>query len=206
MTENEVMKTFSENFKRMRKEKGLLQKEVADSLDVSSSIVSDWEKGVKMPRGGAIQKIAELFNIHQNELFIERGFQYSTFKEILNVPVVGKISYGDGNLLFENIQGYEPAPKEWFSSGEYFYFRAKDDSMVGARICEGDLLLISKQAEVESGEIAAILLGNDVVLKRVYRNGDQLVLQSENSAYGPIFCTPDEARIIGKLKMNVIRY
>lgn len=206
MLEKDINKVFSDNFKRLRKEKKMLQKDVADAIGVSNSIISDWEKGVKMPRGGAIQKIADLFEIPQNELFIESGTQYSALKEMMMLPIVGSISCGTGELAYDDIQGYEPTPKEWITSGDHFYLRAKGDSMNGARIYEGDLLLIRKQSEVENGEIAVVLINDEAVLKRIYRNGSQLVLQSENPNYPPIFVPPAEARIIGKLKMNVIKY
>lgn len=101
--------------------------------------------------------------------------------------------------------GYEVTPKAWLNGGEYFYLKSKGDSMINARIFEGDLLLIRQQPDVENGEIAAVIInGEEAVLKRVHRNGDQLVLQSENPAYQPIFVPPHEARIIGKLKKIVI--
>jgi len=206
MTENDVKKVFSENIKRLRKEKGLEQKDVASALDVSTSIVSDWEKGNKMPRGGAIQKIADFFEVLQSELFIERGIQHITYKEMINIPIVGKISCGNGTIAYEEIEGYEATPKEWIGSGEHFYLRAKGDSMIGARIQDGDLLLIRRQDEVESGEIAAVMIGDEAFLKRVHHNGDQLVLKSENPEYPLIFVPPTEAKIIGKLKMSVINF
>jgi len=208
MSENEVMKIFSENFKRLRKERNLLQKEIAKILGVSTSIVSDWEKGVKMPRGGTIQKIAEFFQIPQNELFIERGTPYSTLVEMVMIPIVGRISCGNGSFAFEDIEGYEPTPKEWVTGGEYFYLRTKGDSMIGARIQEGDLLLIRRQNDVDDGDIAAVLIDDEAYLKRVYRRDGMLILQSENPKYPPIICRPGDKniQIIGKLKMNVIKY
>lgn len=206
MTENDVKKIFSENFKRLRLKKGLEQKEVAAALDVSSSIVSDWEKGNKMPRGGAIQKIADFFDVPQNELFIERGIQYTTYKEMMQIPIVGRISCGNGNIAYEEIEGYEATPKEWLNGGEYFYLRAKGDSMTGARIHDGDLLLIRKQPTVENGEIAAVLIGDEAMLKRVMHNGDQLILYSANPNYPPLPCSPNEVTIIGKLKLSTIKF
>lgn len=208
MADNDIMKVFSDNFKRLRKSKKMLQKDVAKALGVSSSIVSDWEKGIKMPRGATIQKIADFFGIPQNELFIERGTQYSTLSEMIMLPVVGRISCGNGSFAYEDIEGYEPTPKDWASSGEHFYLRANGDSMIGARIQDGDLLLIRRQEDVEDGEIAAVLIDDEAVLKRVYRRDGMLILQSENPKYPPIVCRPGEKniKIIGKLKMNVIKY
>lgn len=122
------------------------------------------------------------------------------------LPIVGHISCGNGALAFEEIEGYEPTPKEWVKGGEYFYLRAKGDSMTGARIHDGDLLLIRKQPQVEYGEIAAVLIEDEARLKRIYQNKGQLVLQSENPKYPPVFSPPTDVHIIGKLKKVIIKF
>lgn len=174
-----------------------------------TTIVNFYEKGTENVKLSTLRKLADYFECSLDYLAddsISDQKLFSAAGDMIKIPIVGKISCGNGNLAYEEIEGYEPTPKEWLNGGEYFYLRAKGDSMMGARIYEGDLLLIRKQEEVENGEIAAVLIGDDAVLKRVYRNGDTLVLQSENAAYGPIFCPPADARIIGKLKMNVIKF
>lgn len=125
----------------------------------------------------------------------------------VQIPIYGSISCGNGSIVAESIEGYETTPKEWVAGGDHFYLRAKGDSMVGARIYDGDLLLIRKQSEVESGEIAAVIIGGeDVVLKKYYREGDQVILQSENPKFNPILCPPARVKVIGKLKINVVKY
>jgi len=124
--------------------------------------------------------------------------------ELVKLPVVGRISCGNSIPAYEEIESYEPTPQEWLNGGEHFYLRAKGDSMSGARIYDGDLLLIRKQPIVENGEIAVVLIEDEAVLKRVYKNGDQFILQSENPKYPPIFANSKEVRIIGKLKKIVI--
>ncbi|GAB4272140.1 S24 family peptidase [Thermincola ferriacetica] len=143
-----------------------------------------------------------------NSMIAETPGAYAVHSHLVMVPIVGSISCGNGLLAYEDIEGYEPTPKEWLTGGEHFYLRAKGDSMVGARIYEGDLLLIRKQSTVDDGEIAAVLIDdtNEAVLKRVYRSGDKLILQSENPKYAPILAPPAEVKIIGKLRMNVIKY
>ena len=122
------------------------------------------------------------------------------------VPIVGRISCGNGSLAYEEIEGYESVPKEWISGGDHFFLRAIGNSMIGARIQDGDLVLIRKQEVVENGEIAAVLIGDEAVLKKVYVQNGTIVLQSANPDSPPIVCPPAEARIIGKLMMNVIKF
>lgn len=202
--ENELMKVFAANIRQLRKWNKLLQKDLAKILGVSNSIVSDWEKGNKMPRAGVIQKISDYFDVPKSSLFEVPGTSFTTLRETILVPIVGQISCGNGVLAYEDIEGYETTPKEWLNGGDYFYLRAKGDSMIGSRIYEGDLLLIRKQEEVEEGEIAAVMIENEAILKRVYRRGDNMVLQSENPLYPPIVCVKGEVRVIGKLKKIVI--
>lgn len=192
--------------KELRKRHKLTQADLAKKLGVAPTAVSAWERNENRPLMDKITVLADMFEVPISHFFDTSEFGSQTFTDIVNLPIVGRISCGDGVIAFEEIEGYEPTPKEWLNSGEYFYLRANGDSMIGARIYDGDLLLIRKQPEVENGEIAAIIIGEEAVLKRVYRNGEQLVLQSENPKYPPIFCPPAEARIIGKLKMNVIKY
>lgn len=119
----------------------------------------------------------------------------------------GAISCGHGVLAEEDIEGYEDIPESWVRGGDHFLLRAKGDSMVNARIDDGDLLLIRKQETFENGEIMAVLVDGDAVLKRIYKTDGQIMLQSENTKYSPRFITDQsEIRLIGKLKMNLISY
>lgn len=172
-----------------------------------TTIVNFYEKGTDNVKLSTLKKLADYFKCSLDYLADDE------VKEMLpivggfvSLPIYGNISCGDGMLIYENVEGYETTPKEWLNGGEYFYLRAKGDSMTGARVHDGDLLLIRKQEEVENGEIAAVIIDDQAVLKRLYRNDGMVVLQSENPAYAPIFCPPAEARIIGKLKMVTIKF
>ncbi|OME59455.1 MULTISPECIES: helix-turn-helix domain-containing protein [Paenibacillus] len=173
------------------------------------TIVNFYEKGTENVKLSTLRKLADYFHVTLDYLVddtIEESSLSNNNGEIINLPIYGRICCGNGEIAYEEIEGYEPTPKEWLNGGEYFYLRAKGDSMTGARIYEGDLLLIRAQPDVENGEIAAVLIGDEAVLKRVYKNGEQLVLQAENNNFPPVFVPPSEARILGKLKMNVIKF
>lgn len=199
---------LTDKLNELMKQRKISRMELAKESGVPyTTIVNFYEKGTDNVKLSTLRKLAAYFECSLDYLADDEVKELIPLgSELVSLPVVGKISCGGGILAYESIDGYEPTPKEWLNGGEHFYLRAKGDSMNGARIFEGDLLLIRKQPEVENGEIAAVLIGEDAVLKRVYRNGDTLVLQSENPNYPPIFCPPAEAKIIGKLKMNVIKY
>lgn len=212
-----LKKEISNNIKKLIKERGWTQMKLSEKSGISKSTLSDYINCKTLINPGNVEKLAETFNIPK--FFIDPSFNITIdgvvypyesvenniyVNSIVKLPIVGKISCGNGSIAFEEIDGYEATPKEWLNGGEYFYLRAKGDSMVNARIQEGDLLLIRKQEEVENGEIAAILIDDEAVLKRVYINNGTLILQSENPKYQPIVITNDtKVTIIGKLKKVV---
>ncbi|MEF3309109.1 S24 family peptidase [Paenibacillus sp. GYB004] len=194
----------------MRREGISSKLELSKKADIPYTTIDGmYKKGTENTKRSTLFKLANFFGCSLDFL-IDDGMEVDLPRvqadSFSYVPVIGKISCGNGSLAIDDIEAYEPTPKEWLSGGDHIYLRAKGDSMTGARIYEGDLLLIRKQPEVENGEIAAVLINDEAVLKRVYRNGNQLLLQSENPNYPPIFAPPTEVKIIGKLKMNVIKY
>lgn len=209
MTDYDVKKIFAKNILKLRKNKNLTQKELGEALELGKTTISQWESAQKLPNAGSIEKIAGFFNVPKSTLFEEGNGQFSTYGHLINLPVVGKVSCGDGILAYEEIESYEPTPEDWLSGGEYFYLIAEGDSMTGARIHDGDLVLIRQQNEVEDGEIAAVLINEEVFLKRVYKQNNTLILQSENPNYAPIIADPKNdcvIRVIGKLKKAIINF
>jgi len=198
------------NIKKYRDVRNYSLQVLAEKVGLTKKTIQRYENGEIKIDMNRLADIAAALEVDISRLLdgAEKflGIEMEQLDGLTYLPVVGRISCGNGSFAFEDIEGYEPTPKEWIAGGEYFYLRAKGDSMINARIYDGDLLLIRKQPEVENGEIAAVLIGDEAVLKRVYRNGDTLVLQSENPKYAPIFASPAEVKIIGKLKMNVIKY
>ncbi len=109
-------------------------------------------------------------------------------------PRLGVISCGDPIDSEENFEGYDDVPE---SIGCDFTLKCEGDSMIGARINDGDLVYIRQQSTVENGKIAAVLIdGTEKLLKRVYINGDSVILQAENPAYPPrVFAKEDMNRV-----------
>jgi len=217
MTEKNISKYIGRRIRYYRNLRNMTQKELGALVGVEHNTISSYETGINRPGEDTLFAIAQALNVGIDDLFPptkdsliltankvkeEPGF-YSV-GNIVMVPIVGRVSCGNGILAYEDIEGYEPIPDEWLRGGKHFCLRAKGDSMIGARIHEGDLLLIREQPEVENGEIAAVLINDEAVLKRIYMNNDQLVLQSENPNYSPILSPPTEVTIIGKLKKIII--
>ncbi len=112
-------------------------------------------------------------------------------------PLLGNIACGEPILAIENLDGYVDTPEDIHCD---FALRCKGDSMVGARIHDGDVVYIRQQDDVEEHEIAAVIIDEEgATLKRVRREGHFLFLMAENPAYPTIIVNGEHtARIIGK--------
>lgn len=199
--------SMARKIKNLRTQFRLTQKELADKLEVGSSAVSGWERGANNPLMDKLEIMANMFSVPISYFFEEEDVGDYSNKKIL--PVYGNVYCGNNDVVFESTTEYEAIPEEWVKGGNFFFLRAKGDSMVGAKIHEGDLLLIRKQSEVESGEIAAVVIDDSVVLKRVYRQNDSFTLISENSKYPPRIFNPGtdaNIQILGKLKKSITEH
>lgn len=114
------------------------------------------------------------------------------------IPLLGTIACGEPILATENIDKYIEMPE---SVGGTFALKCKGDSMINAHIFDGDVVYIREQPDVENGEIAAVLIGDEATLKRVYKYPSKVVLRPENPLYNDITYTEEEmndVRILGK--------
>lgn len=198
--------SIGENIKYLRESRGLSQEELADIVGVTDGAVSNWEQGVNIPRMGSIQKIADYFGVMKSDI-IESGeaskpiFPASNIlplPETRNVPLIGSIACGTPILAEQNIEDYIKMPDNINAD---FCLRCVGDSMIDARILDGDLVFIRTQPEVANGAIAAVLIGEEATLKRVHRDGNRLILQAANPIYPPMVYVNGELEsihIIGK--------
>lgn len=114
------------------------------------------------------------------------------------IPLLGTIACGEPILATENIDKYIEMPE---SVGGTFALTCKGDSMINARIFDGDIVYIREQPDVENGEIAAVLIDEEATLKRVYKYPSKVVLRPENPMYDDITYANEEMnqiRILGK--------
>lgn len=114
------------------------------------------------------------------------------------IPLLGTIACGEPILATENIDCYIGVDE---NSDATFALRCKGDSMITARIFDGDVVYIRPQPDVENGEIAAVLIGNDATLKKVYKAPNKLTLSPCNPLYSDLVYTDEqlnEIKILGK--------
>lgn len=118
-------------------------------------------------------------------------------KEMVDVPVIGKITAGEPILAFENVTDTFPIPLDFVGNSESFMLIVRGESMIEAGILSGDYILVRKQNSVENGEIAVALIEEEATVKTFYKEKDHIRLQPENSTMDPIIVPTCE--ILGKV-------
>ena len=200
---------FGDVLKRLRKESDLTQRDLGRLLGVSESTIGMYERNQREPAFEMLEAIADYFNVDMDYLTdrttIKRAVSYSPSANILpmpkmnTVPLIGTIACGDPILAAENIEAEVSMPEHVVAD---FALRCKGDSMINARIHNGDIVYIRQQPTVDNGQIAAVLIGDEATLKRVYYYPDsnKLVLNPENPKYEPFIYIGEEitsVRILG---------
>nr|DAJ53807.1 MAG TPA: Repressor protein CI [Caudoviricetes sp.]DAM10669.1 MAG TPA: Repressor protein CI [Caudoviricetes sp.] len=187
-----------------RQELGLTLEEVGDYVGVGKSTVRKWEHGeienMKRDKIALLSKILKLSPL----TFITGEVEYGVPDNIVplpkmkKIPLLGTIACGEPILATENIEALINADEDLNAD---FALRCKGDSMINARIFDGDIVYIREQPDVEDGEIAAVLIGEEATLKRVYKYPSKVVLRPENPLYDDMICSKEEmneVRILGK--------
>lgn len=124
-------------------------------------------------------------------------------REVVNVPLVGKVAAGQPILATENIESYFPVPAEFMPNSESFMLKVKGESMINAGIFDGDNILVQKQNTAHNGEIVVALVEDSATVKTFFKEDDHIRLQPENDTMEPII-VPD-CSIIGKV-FGVFRF
>lgn len=189
------MASIAERLKEALAIRGMKQAELVAKTGIGKSSISTYISGEYEPKQRNIYKIAEALGVSEAWLMgfdvpmkktlggdgIPAGFQPvpTTSKR----PRLGVISCGNPIDTPENFDGYDDVP-DMFDCD--FTLMCEGDSMIGARICDGDIVYIKQQPTIENGQIAAVLIdGEEKLLKRVYITEDSIILQAENPAYPP---------------------
>ena len=205
------MPKFSERLRQLRTECGISQQALANSLgDISKSSINMYERGEREPGLEMLEAIADFFNVDMDFLLGKSNIPNKAragavlpdniipMPEMRKIPLIGCIACGAPILADEHIEDYIDIPKHIHAD---FALTCKGDSMINARIFDGDIVYIRKQDTVENGEIAAVLIEDEATLKRVRLFDDHISLEPENPQYRPIVYWGDEmnsVRILGK--------
>ena len=127
-----------------------------------------------------------------------------TRRELVNVPVVGRVAAGEPILAVENVENYFPIPAEFMPNSQTFMLNVKGESMINAGILDGDQILVQQQSTAENGDIVVALIDDSATVKTFYKEDDYYRLQPENDTMEPII-VKDDLKILGKV-IGVFRF
>lgn len=197
---------IGERIKMLRKQHGLTQKELAERCGYSSlTTINKIELGINTVPLSTVEKIAKVFNVSPSYLMgwdDKEILKYENVSPIAKqkIPLLGSIACGQPIYASEDRESYVEVGTEIKAD---FCVKAQGDSMINARIKNGDIVFIKQQPMVENGEIAAVLIDDSVTLKRVYyeSNKQKIILNAENPKYQPMIYDGsdlEKIKILGK--------
>ena len=182
-----------DNFiKNRRKELGITLEDIGNYVGVSKGTVQRWETGgISNMRRDRIKKLSEILKISPDMLLgdaEEKQTEENSTAATVKIPVIGTVAAGVPITAQEDITGWEEVPAEWVKNSTMFALKLKGDSME-PRMAEGDIVIVKQQSDVESGEIAIVMVDGEATCKKVVKHSDGVVLVSNNPKYSPMFFT-----------------
>ena len=197
--------------KELREQKGINMREAARLLDMPYTTYVNYEKGMREPTSEVLIQLANFYNTSVDYIVGRSALDTSSTHPVLpfpknispmpemkQIPLIGSIACGEPILAEEHIEEYINIPRHIHAD---FALTCKGDSMINARIFDGDMVYIRQQDTVENGEIAAVLIDGEATLKRVQLFEDHISLEPENPQYRPFVYWGEEmntVRILGK--------
>ena len=183
---------------QVMKEKGMTQKELCNRIGRDQNTFTQWKRGNNKGYRSYISEIAEILGVSADYLLgktddprpmLERAvINPIPMEEQTMRPIIGMASAGSGVLAQEQILGWESVDIK-YNTDEYFYLQISGDSMA-PKIDDGDLVLVHRQDEVSSGDVAVVLVTDhdeeaEGFVKKVEIDGDSVTLVSFNPYYPP---------------------
>lgn len=207
---------MAQNIKMYMEDKGISRKEFCKRLGLAYSTVTDWLNAEKYPRIDKIELMANFFGVSKADLVEPHTTDHShpnqstvvTDKQTehgVRIPVLGRVVAGIPIEAIEEVIDWEEIPQRLAASGKFFALRVCGHSME-PRILEGDVVIVRQQEDVDSGDIAIVMVnGDEATVKRVKKQEDGITLIATNtSVYEPHFYSNQEirdlpVRILGKV-------
>ena len=199
--------SFAQRMRTAMDIRNMKQVDLVELTGLTKSAINQYYSGKYEPKQKGTYLIAQALEVSESWLM-----GYDVPMERLNVkypdnvykierkqyPLLGTIAAGQPMFAQEDFSTYVEADDNLHAD---FCLKIKGDSMINARICDGDIVFVKKQEIVDDGEIAVVLIGDEATLKRVYHTENSIVLVAENPQYKPIVYENEqlsEVRILGK--------
>ena len=204
--------TLAKNIRYLRKIHEWSQEFVAEKLGYKSyTTIQKWEMGTSEPPLRKLKELVELFQVDMDDLTNKNleAPNRDTSKDKqhqkgVKINVLGRVAAGIPIEAVEDIIDTEEISQEMAATGEFFGLQIHGDSME-PRMCEGDVVIVRKQDDAESGDIViAMVNGDDATCKRLRKYRDGIELISNNPSYEPMFFSNEDiaskpVKIIGKV-------
>lgn len=215
--------TLSERIDELCREKGISKRKLERDAGIAQGSVSKWKTGGYQPNNASLKKVADYFGVSLDflcgdsdeplsdqmilNLKRRRESQYCEgLKETksIQIPVLGKVVAGIPMEAVENILDFEDIPEEMSYLGQFYGLKIVGHSME-PRILEGDVVIVRKQEDAESGDLVIVLVnGDSATCKKLIKNKDGITLQSFNPAFEPMYFSAEDiqtkpVQIIGKV-------
>lgn len=182
--------------KDLRNKKGLTQAQLARLCGVHQTAVSQWEKGRTDPDRESMKILSEVFGVPVDTIM---GLSSGDNKVI--IPVLGYVRAGVPIEAVEEILDYEEISPQLAATGDFFALQIRGNSME-PRICENDVVIVRKQSDVDSGDVAVVLVNSmDATVKKVVKKGTSISLVPFNTNYDVMIYTAEE---ISRLPVTII--
>lgn len=204
------MSKIGDNIRFMRKQNKMSQLQLGQKLGKSESTIQMWETGFRSPTMKSIQDISNIFQVDIDTLVYtdlsnkskDEDINFSNIYKIdkIKLPLLGTVACGEPIYADEERESYIMVGTDIHAD---FCLQCKGDSMINARIHDGDIVFVKKQSIVDNGEIAVVIIDDEATLKRFYYYKEQnmVILKPENSKYEDIILTGEKlntVRVIGK--------
>ena len=200
--------SFGAKLKKCRKDMSLSQKEFGQKIGVAESTVSLYESNKRFPDADTLKMISALFGVSLDYLrgnAPAKAVQQKPTGRGVRIPVLGRVVAGIPIEAVEEILDYEEITPELAATGEFFALQVKGDSML-PKLEEGDVVIVKKQEDVETGDIAIVLVnGDEATIKQVKKvNGGIMLYGFNPDVYEPHFYSNQQiqelpVRILGKV-------
>lgn len=206
MPEDKYKSIFSKNLNRLMREKGVTQTDIINDLKINKSTISTWCNGSRLPRMDKVQLMADYLGVNKSDLIEDKGL--ANEEEINNIykidkiklPLLGNVACGEPIYADEDRESYIMVGTDIKAD---FCLKCQGDSMINARINDGDIVFVRKQDIVNNGEIAVVIIDDEATLKRFYYYKEQnlVILKPENPKYEDIVLSGEklnQVKVLGK--------
>lgn len=181
---------FNERLKTLRIQRKMTQSELAKKIYISQPAYSKYEVGTASPNPETLSKIADALDVSVDYLL---GSDSQPARPgYIRIPVLGRVAAGIPIDAIEEVIDWEDISADAAGDGEYFGLQIKGHSME-PKISDGDVVIVRRQPDVDSGDIAVVLVnGDDATVKRVKKSPQGVTLIPSNPAYEPMYYTNAE--------------